>query len=131
MWIAAATFSTALADCFPARDVAAMSFDPGLVSRVADVLASLGERTVRQRNVFSGWGFLLGKKTFAIVWNESLLVKTAPSEHAALLAAPGVTPFTPPGGKRSMGRWLVVAPDAIADDPELTEWLRRGLRGIR
>ena len=108
-----------------------MTFDPGLVSRVADALTSLGERSARQRNVFSGRGFLLGKKTFAIAWNDSLLVKAAPSEHKALLAEPGVTPFTPPGGKRSMGTWLVVAPDAIADDPELTDWLRRALRGVR
>jgi TfoX/Sxy family transcriptional regulator of competence genes len=104
--------------------------DSGLVARVADTLASLGERAVRQKNVFSGRGFLIGKLTFAIVWRDSLLVKTAPSEHHSLLGEPGVTPFAP-GGGRPMGTWLVVAADAIADDPELSEWLRRGLRGIR
>jgi TfoX/Sxy family transcriptional regulator of competence genes len=107
-----------------------MSFDPGLVSRVADILTSLGERTVRQKNVFGGRGFLLGKTTFAIAWEDSLIVKAAPAEHLALLAEPGVTPFAP-DGERSMGTWLVVAPDAMADDPELTEWLRRALRGVR
>ena len=107
-----------------------MAFDPGLVSRVADILALMGERSVRQKNVFGGRGFLLGKTTFAIAWHESLLVKAARGEHEALLAEPGVTPFTPGGGS-TMGTWLVVAADAIADDPELTEWLRRGLRGIR
>jgi hypothetical protein len=30
-----------------------------------------------------------------------------------------------------MSTWLVVDADAIADDPELTEWIRRSLRGIR
>jgi len=30
-----------------------------------------------------------------------------------------------------MGTWLVVPADAIADDPDLTEWVRRGLKGIR
>jgi hypothetical protein len=30
-----------------------------------------------------------------------------------------------------MGTWLVVPPETIADDPELAEWLRRGLRDIR
>ena len=104
--------------------------DSGLVARVADALHALGERGVRQRGVFSGRGFLVGKKTFAIVWNDSLLVKTASSEHAALLEEPGVTPFAP-GGERAMGTWLVVPADSIADDPELTEWLRRALRGIR
>jgi TfoX/Sxy family transcriptional regulator of competence genes len=103
--------------------------DPGLVSRVSDVLASLGERGARQKNVFGGRGFLLGRSTFAIVWDESLIVKAARAEYPALLAEPGVTPFAP-DGEHSMSTWLVVAADAIAEDPELTEWLRRGLRGV-
>jgi TfoX/Sxy family transcriptional regulator of competence genes len=104
--------------------------DAGLVARVADALDALGTRAVRQKNVFSGRGFLAGKTTFAIVWDDSLIVKAPPPEYDALLAEPGVTPFAP-GGARPMSTWLVVAPDAIADDPELMEWLRRALRGIR
>jgi TfoX/Sxy family transcriptional regulator of competence genes len=104
--------------------------DSGLIARVSDALASLGERAVRQRGVFSGRGFLLGKSTFAIVWDDSLIVKTARSEYAALREESGVTPFAP-GGEKAMGTWLVVAADAIADDPELMEWLRRALRGVR
>ena len=104
--------------------------DSGLVARVADALMALGERTVRQKNVFSGRGFLIGKTTFAIVWNDSLIVKTEKSRYEALKLEPGVTPFAP-GGERPMGTWLVVSADAIADDPELAEWIRRGLSGIR
>ena len=104
--------------------------DLGLVARVSDALLSLGERGIRQKNVFSGRGFLIGKLTFAIVWNDALLVKTARAEYEALRGEPGVTPFAP-GGERPMSTWLVVPPDAIADDPELQEWLRRALRGIR
>jgi TfoX/Sxy family transcriptional regulator of competence genes len=103
--------------------------DAGLVVRVADALASLGERRVRQKNVFGGRGFLAGKSTFAIVWDDSLIVKTTSSEYHALRAEPGVTPFAP-GGERPMSTWLVVSADAIADDPELSEWLRRALRGV-
>jgi TfoX/Sxy family transcriptional regulator of competence genes len=104
--------------------------DSGLVARVADALAGLGERAVRQKNVFGGRGFLLGKSTFAIVWDDSLIVKAARGEYAALLTEPGVTPFAP-DGEKPMSTWLVVAADAMADDPELTEWLRRSLRGVR
>jgi TfoX/Sxy family transcriptional regulator of competence genes len=103
--------------------------DAGLVARVADALDALGARAVRQKNVFGGRGFLAGKTTFAIVWDDSLIVKASPPEYDALLAEPGVTPFAP-GGERPMSTWLVVSPDAIADDPELVEWLRRALRGI-
>jgi TfoX/Sxy family transcriptional regulator of competence genes len=110
--------------------LAIMPPDQGLVARVADALASIGERAVRQKNVFGGRGFLVGKSTFAIVWNESLIVKTAASEYAGLRKEPGVTPFAP-GGDNPMSTWLVVEADVIADDPDLMEWLRRALRGIR
>lgn len=107
-----------------------MAYDPGLVARVADALAQLGERGVRQKNVFGGRGFLIGKSTFAIAWREGLLVKTPPTEYRPALDTPGVMPFTP-DGERPMGTWVVVAADVIADDPELAEWVRRGLRAIR
>lgn len=107
-----------------------MSFDAGLAERVADVLAQIGERGVRQKNVFGGRGFLLGKSTFVIVWEDGLLVKSPPNEYDAQLAQPGIEPFAP-DGERPMSTWLTVPADAIADDPELTDWVRRGLRGIR
>jgi hypothetical protein len=34
---------------------------------VADTLGQIGERGVRQKNVFGGRGFLAGKSTFVIV----------------------------------------------------------------
>lgn len=107
-----------------------MAYDAGLVERVADALAGMGERGVRQKNVFSGRGFLIGKTTFVIVWRESVLVKTPADEYANALAQPGIEPFAP-GGDRPMGTWVIVPSDVVADDPELAEWVRRGLRGIR
>lgn len=90
----------------------------------------LGGRGVRQKNVFGGRGFLIGKSTFAIVWDDTLIVKAAAAEYTALRDESGVTPFTP-DGEKPMSTWLVVASDAIADDPELAEWVRRALRGVR
>lgn len=107
-----------------------MAYDPGLVARIADSLVSMSERSVRQKNVFGGRGFLIGKSTFAIAWREGLLVKVPRAEYERLLDRPGVTRFQP-GGESPMGTWLVVEADVIADDPELGEWLARGLRAIR
>ena len=104
--------------------------DAGLVARVSDALLSLGQGAVRQKNVFGGRGFLIGKTTFAIVWDDALIVKTAADEYATLLGEPGVTPFAP-DSQRPMSTWLVVAAEAIADDPELSAWIERGLRGVR
>src|ERR671934_983297 len=104
--------------------------DPGLVARVADALEQIGERAVRQKNVFGGRGFLVGRSTFAIVWDADLLVKTPPDEYPRALAEPGVTPFAP-DDEKPMSTWVVVPGDSIADDPELVEWLRRGVRAVR
>ena len=107
-----------------------MPYDAGLAERVAGVLPPLGAAHARQKNVFGGRGFLLGKSTFVVVWEDGLLVKTPPAEYGASLAEPGVTPFAPDGG-RPMSTWLVVPPDAIADDPDLLEWLELGVRAVR
>ena len=106
-----------------------MAYDPGLVARIADALVGLGRRGMRQKNVFGGRGFLSGKSTFVIAWGDGMIVKCPPDEYQAALAEPGTTPFAP-DGERPMGTWIVVAPDAIADDPELAEWVARGLRAI-
>ncbi|HWE43798.1 MAG TPA: TfoX/Sxy family protein [Gemmatimonadaceae bacterium] len=107
-----------------------MTYDAGLVARIADLLTAAEIRTARQKNVFGGRGFLLGKSTFVIAWGDGLLVKTPPADYASALARPGVTPFAP-DGESPMGSWVVVPPDLIADDPDLIEWLTLGARSIR
>lgn len=105
-------------------------FDPSLVARVASVLPTLGLRGTREKNVFSGRGFLVGKKTFVIVWGDGILVKTPADEYRDALGEPGVTPFAP-DGERPMGTWVLVPAERVAEDPELAEWVARGLRALR
>jgi len=107
-----------------------MTYDRGLAARMSDCLIAIGERRIRQKNVFGGRGFLVAKSTFAIAWEEGIIVKTPRAEYASALQEPGVTPFSP-DGEKPMSTWVVVAADAVADDPELTDWLRRGLRSVR
>ena len=107
-----------------------MPWDPGLVERLADACTRTGARGARQKGVFGGRGFMLGKSTFVIAWDDGIIVKCPPAEYQESLARPGVTPFAP-DGERPMSTWVVVAPDAIADDPELDEWVARGVRAIR
>ncbi|HET9004529.1 MAG TPA: TfoX/Sxy family protein [Gemmatimonadaceae bacterium] len=107
-----------------------MTYDPGLVARIADLLPAAEIRTARQKNVFGGRGFLLGKSTFVIAWRDGLLVKVPRPEYEAALAQPGVTPFAP-DGESPMSTWVVVPPDLIADDPDLIDWLTLAARSIR
>jgi hypothetical protein len=107
-----------------------MTYDAGLVARIADLLPAAGIRGARQKNVFGGRGFLIGKSTFVIAWGEGMIVKTPRDEYTLALAEPGVTPFAP-DGESPMSTWVVVPAEAIADDPELTDWLARGARAVR
>lgn len=107
-----------------------MSYDRGMVERVAGVLQTMRAGAVRQRNVFGGRGFLVGRSTFVIVWGDGILVKMPTAEYAEALTRTGVTPFMP-GGDRPMTTWVVVGPDVVADDPELQEWVASGLRAVR
>lgn len=106
-----------------------MAYDEGLVERVRDALAGLGRGKTRERNVFGGRGFLSRRSTFAIVFDDELIVKLPRSDYDRCLALSGVRPFAP-GDERPMTTWVVVSADAIAEDPELTEWLALGLKGI-
>lgn len=107
-----------------------MAYDRGLAARIEDGLAQIGEGGIRQKNIFGGRGFMDGKSAFVIAWDSDLIVKTAAAEYAQCLAESGVTAFAP-DGEKPMSTWVVVASDTIADDPELVQWLRRGLRGVR
>jgi hypothetical protein len=106
-----------------------VTYDRGLAERVDDVLARMSVGGVRQKNVFGGRGFLLGKSAFVIVWDDGLIVKCPPTEYETALTSPHVEPFAP-DGEKPMSTWVVVAADAIADDPELQEWLGRGMRAL-
>jgi TfoX/Sxy family transcriptional regulator of competence genes len=106
-----------------------MAYDSGLVSRVADALQRLGERSIRQKNVFGGWGFLVGKHAFVIVWEEGLIAKLTQDDYRRALKEPGVTPFSPMGEK-PMGTWVVVDAGVVADDPELSDWVSQALRAV-
>ena len=97
---------------------------------MADCLLAIGEKSIRQKNVFGGRGFLSGKSTFAIAWDDGLIVKTTREDYPVALRERGVTPFAP-DDEKPMSTWVVVEPDVIADDPELADWLRRGLRAVR
>jgi hypothetical protein len=107
-----------------------MAYDSGLAERVRDTLHRLGERGVREKNVFGGRGFLFGKKTFLVVMDDSLLIKSTPDEYRKALRRRGVEAFAP-DGEKPMSTWLVIAPEVIADDLELGDWVAAVVRGIR
>jgi hypothetical protein len=74
-----------------------MAYDPGLVERLRDALARLGERGSRERGVFGGWGFLQGKSTFVIAYGDEIIAKMPPDGYAAAMASAETTTQLPMG----------------------------------
>ena len=103
-------------------------YDEGMLQRCLDCLAGMSSGPVRHKNVFGMRGLMRGRQMFAAVGADSIIIKLRKSEFDAALASPGIAAFMP--GGQTLGTWVEVSGDVIADDPELRAWLEAGLRGI-
>ena len=103
-------------------------YDEGLLERCKDSLAAMGVTGVTDKHVFGMRGLMRGRKMFAAVGEDSMIVKLTRPEFDAANTRAGVKPFMPGGQK--LGTWVEVSDDNIADDPELRDWLAAGLRAI-
>jgi TfoX/Sxy family transcriptional regulator of competence genes len=102
--------------------------DEGLLQRCLDCLQAMSAGPVRDKNVFGMRGLMRGKQMFAAVGESSIIVKLTKAELERALKQAGVQRFTP--GGQTLGTWVEISEDAVADDPELRDWLSAGLRGI-
>jgi TfoX/Sxy family transcriptional regulator of competence genes len=99
-----------------------MAFDEGLAERIRGVLDARSD--VDERKMFGGIGFLVAGNMACGVMRDDLMVRMEPDVAAALESEPGVRRFDM--GGRPMKGWLLVAPEATADDGDLERWVRRG-----
>jgi TfoX/Sxy family transcriptional regulator of competence genes len=99
-----------------------MAFDEGLADRIRGVLDARSD--VDERKMFGGIGFLVAGNMACGVMRDDLMVRMEPDAAAALESEPGVRRFDM--GGRPMKGWLLVAPEATADDGDLERWVRRG-----
>jgi TfoX/Sxy family transcriptional regulator of competence genes len=79
---------------------------------------------VDERRMFGGIAFLVAGNMACGVMRDDLMVRMEPDAAAALDSEPGVRRFDM--GGRPMKGWLLVAPEATADDGDLERWVRRG-----
>jgi TfoX/Sxy family transcriptional regulator of competence genes len=79
---------------------------------------------VDERKMFGGIAFLVAGNMACGVMRDDLMVRMEPEAAAALESEPGVRRFDM--GGRPMKGWLLVAPEASADDGDLERWVRRG-----
>jgi TfoX/Sxy family transcriptional regulator of competence genes len=99
-----------------------MAFDEGLAERVRGLLGSRSD--VADKHMFGGIAFLIAGNMACGVSGDDLIVRLDREESERLLDEPGARRFDMTG--RMMKGWLLVAPEATADDGDLERWVRRG-----
>ena len=101
-----------------------MAFDETLAARIRDALAR--KRGVEEKKMFGGVGFLLHGNMLVGVWKESLVARLGPDQGEAALKQPHVKDFDITG--RAMKGWVLVGPEGVEDDEQLTAWIERAMR---
>jgi TfoX/Sxy family transcriptional regulator of competence genes len=80
-----------------------------------------------EKKMFGGVGYLIGGNMACGVSGQDLIVRVDKEESDALIGSePGARRFDMTG--RPMRGWILVAPDATADEADLERWVRRGER---
>ncbi len=100
-----------------------MAFDEGLAERIRAVLDARAD--VDERKMFGGIAFLVNGNMACGVMNEDLMVRMDPAAAEALETETGARRADM--GGRPMKGWLLVSPEATADDADLERWVTRGV----
>jgi TfoX/Sxy family transcriptional regulator of competence genes len=98
-----------------------MAYSESLAERIRRIFACC--RGITEKKMFGGVGFLLNGNMCVGIWKTSLIVRLGPEDGEAALKEPNVVPFDITG--RPMKGWIMVEPDGIETDEQLSEWIRR------
>ncbi|HKB39932.1 MAG TPA: TfoX/Sxy family protein [Gemmataceae bacterium] len=104
-----------------------MAFSEALAGRIRQRLAR--RQNVEEKKMFSGVGFLLNGNILVGVWKESLIARLGPDEGDEALKEPHVKEFDITG--RPMRGWVLVGPEGVQDDEQLSDWIERATRFVR
>ena len=103
-----------------------MAFDAALAERIRQRLAR--RKGVEEKKMFGGVGFLLHGNMLVGVWKDSLIVRLGPEEGEEALKEPHVSEFNITG--RAMKGWVLVAPEGVEADDELSGWVQRAVKFV-
>lgn len=79
--------------------------------------------------MFGGLGFLLDGNMSVGIRSDELMVRVGVEGADEALAQPHARQSYM--GERAMKGWILVAPESVAGDAELGEWVRRGVAYAR
>src|SRR6478672_955472 len=97
-----------------------------LAAHIRDTLAR--KRGVEEKKMFGGVGFVLHGNMPVGVWKDSLIVRLGPDEGDLELLEPHVKEFDITG--RAMKGWVLVEPEGVQDDEQLSAWIQRAVKFV-
>ncbi|MEV7521961.1 TfoX/Sxy family protein [Streptomyces sp. NPDC091371] len=100
-----------------------MTYDEGLAQRIREHLGAGAGLT--EKRMFGGLALLLHGNMAVGVIGDELIVRVGPEATDAALDRPGARVFDFSG--RPMRGWVTVAPEGLAEDSALGEWIDRGV----
>ena len=103
-----------------------MAFDETLAERIRRGLAR--KKSIEEKKMFGGVGFLLNGNMLVAVWKESLIVRLGDEQGEEALKEAHVKEFDITG--RAMKGWVLVGPEGIEDDEQLKSWIQRAMKFV-
>ena len=100
-----------------------MAYDEGLAHRIREVLADQSGLT--EKKMFGGLAFMVQGNMACGISGDNMMVRISPDEMDSAVAQAHVRPFDMTG--RPMKGWILVAPDGLEADEDLSVWVRRGV----
>ena len=110
------------------RTIASVAYDEELADRIREVLG--GEPGLSEQKMFGGLAFLVGgNMAVAASGQGGILVRVDPAESDTLVVTTSAHLMEMRG--RQMQGWLRVDADDVRTQPQLAEWVERGLTYAR
>jgi len=103
-----------------------MAFNEALAERIRQRLAR--RKHIEEKKMFGGIGFLLKGNMLVGVWKEWLIARLGPEEGEEALLEPHVKEFDITG--RVMKGWVLVTPEGVEDDEQLSAWIQRAVKFV-
>ena len=104
-----------------------MAFSESLAARIRDALVR--KKNIEEKKMFGGVGFLLNGNMLVGVWKDSMIARLGPDASDDALREPHVREFDITG--KPMKGWVIVEPDGIEDDDQLTGWIERSMEFVQ
>ncbi len=99
-----------------------------LVSRVEDALAAGNAPPSVQQRMFGGVAFMMNGNMLCCASNKGLMVRVGAVGEEEALSRPHAQHCLPAG--RPMTGFILVDPDGVADEDDLSEWLALARRYV-